>query len=77
VPGPDPIGWQAVCMDDPRIAMATGAGSGVGRAASVALATDGWIVVAVGRNVERLDETMEAVTAAAKADLTPAATAPA
>ena len=37
-----------------RIAMVTGAGSGVGRAATLALLADGWTVVLVGRRREAL-----------------------
>jgi NAD(P)-dependent dehydrogenase (short-subunit alcohol dehydrogenase family) len=40
-----------------RIAVVTGAGSGVGRAVTSHLARDGWRVVAVGRTQESLDET--------------------
>ena len=39
----------------------TGAGSGVGHAASVSLATHGWFIVAVGRRPEPLQETVAAV----------------
>lgn len=50
-------------MDDSKIALVTGAGSGVGRAACVALAGDGWHVVATGRRPDPLAETLEAVEA--------------
>ena len=45
-------------MQDRRIALVTGAGSGVGRAAAVALARDNWHVVAVGRRSDPLAETV-------------------
>ena len=40
-----------------KIALVTGAGSGIGRASSLALLSDGWSVVLVGRRQEKLDET--------------------
>ena len=40
------------------IALVTGAGSGIGRAAARALMADGWSVVAVGRRLEPLQETL-------------------
>ncbi len=46
-----------------RVAVVTGAGSGVGRAAAAALAADGWTVVAAGRRSEPLDETIAAIGA--------------
>jgi NAD(P)-dependent dehydrogenase (short-subunit alcohol dehydrogenase family) len=39
-----------------KIAVVTGAGSGIGAAAATALATDGWRVVIAGRRRTRLDE---------------------
>ena len=41
-----------------RIAVITGAGTGIGRAAAVALAADAWTIVAAGRRAEPLDETL-------------------
>jgi NAD(P)-dependent dehydrogenase (short-subunit alcohol dehydrogenase family) len=41
---------------DSKIAVITGAGSGIGAAAATALATDGWLVVLVGRRRNRLEE---------------------
>jgi NAD(P)-dependent dehydrogenase (short-subunit alcohol dehydrogenase family) len=52
-----------------RIAVVTGGGSGIGAAAAVALAEDGWAVVIAGRRPEPLEETaarhpgIDAVTA--------------
>ena len=44
-------------MQHRKIAMVTGAGTGLGRAAALALARDGWHVVAVGRRAQLLAET--------------------
>jgi NAD(P)-dependent dehydrogenase (short-subunit alcohol dehydrogenase family) len=41
-----------------RIAVVTGAGSGIGRAAALALNADGWHVVVVGRRIAALNETV-------------------
>ena len=46
-------------MQDHKIAIVTGAGTGLGRAAALALARDGWHVVAVGRRAHLLAETAE------------------
>lgn len=40
----------------PRIAIVTGAGSGIGKAAALTLAGDGWHVVLAGRRSQMLDE---------------------
>ncbi len=44
-------------MAGERIGIVTGAGSGVGRAAALALAADGWTVALAGRRREQLEET--------------------
>jgi NAD(P)-dependent dehydrogenase (short-subunit alcohol dehydrogenase family) len=47
-----------------RVAIVTGAGTGVGRAAALALAADGWSVVLAGRRREALEATAAAAGAA-------------
>ena len=44
-------------MSENRIAMVTGAGSGIGRAVALSLAAEGYAVVLAGRRQEALDET--------------------
>src|SRR5581483_9007011 len=41
----------------PKVAMVTGAGSGIGRAVALALASNGYHVVLAGRRFEKLEET--------------------
>jgi NAD(P)-dependent dehydrogenase (short-subunit alcohol dehydrogenase family) len=48
-----------------RVALVTGAGSGVGKAAALALLKNGWRVALAGRRPEPLDETIRAAGAAA------------
>jgi NAD(P)-dependent dehydrogenase (short-subunit alcohol dehydrogenase family) len=43
---------------DPRIALVTGAGTGIGQAAALALLEDGWSVVLAGRRLEALEQTL-------------------
>lgn len=47
-----------------QVALVTGASQGLGRAMAIALAASGAHVVAVARNVSKLQETMDAITAA-------------
>jgi NAD(P)-dependent dehydrogenase (short-subunit alcohol dehydrogenase family) len=48
----------------PRIAIVTGAGTGIGKAAALALFVDGWHVVFAGRRLDRLEQAIaEAVEA--------------
>lgn len=46
-------------MNDHRIALVTGAGSGIGRACSLGLLADGWTVVLLGRRADALQATAE------------------
>src|SRR6266498_5492399 len=43
----------------PRVAIVTGAGSGIGRAVSVALLKEGYAVALAGRRVDMLEETAQ------------------
>jgi NAD(P)-dependent dehydrogenase (short-subunit alcohol dehydrogenase family) len=47
-----------------KIAIVTGAGSGIGRASALALMADGWSVVLAGRRQEPLDQTLAAAPSA-------------
>ncbi len=50
-----------------RVAIVTGAGSGIGQAAALALLGDGWRVVLAGRRAEALQETLQLAGTGAQA----------
>ena len=50
-----------------RIAIVTGAGTGIGRAAALALLADGWSVTLAGRRLEPLEQVAEESGAGARA----------
>ena len=50
-----------------KIAVVTGAGTGVGRAASLALMNAGFTVVLAGRRLEKLEETQKLGPTSARA----------
>jgi NAD(P)-dependent dehydrogenase (short-subunit alcohol dehydrogenase family) len=54
-----------------RVALVTGAGSGIGRAVALALAGDGFHVALAGRRRERLEETAAAAPAGARTLVVP------
>lgn len=45
--------------DTPKVALVTGAGSGIGKAAALALLADGWRVVLAGRRLQHLQEVID------------------
>lgn len=53
-------------MSEKKIAVVTGAGSGIGRASALALARAGWDVVLVGRRAQALDDTKAMLPEAAE-----------
>jgi NAD(P)-dependent dehydrogenase (short-subunit alcohol dehydrogenase family) len=54
-------------MNKQRVAIVTGAGSGIGQAAALALLGDGWRVVLAGRRADALQETIQLAGSSAQA----------
>jgi NAD(P)-dependent dehydrogenase (short-subunit alcohol dehydrogenase family) len=52
-----------------RVAVVTGASSGLGKAAAMALARDGWRVIALGRDAKRSEAAAAEIGAAGKVDM--------
>ncbi|MFK7734757.1 MAG: SDR family oxidoreductase [Pirellulaceae bacterium] len=55
-------------MDESRVVVITGAGSGIGRATAQAFFADGYRTVLVGRRTEKLQETAQQLTASGTLD---------
>lgn len=53
-----------------RVAVITGAGTGIGRASALALARDGFTMVLAGRRLEPLEDTLDAIAADAAVSAT-------
>ena len=61
----------AAATSTPRIAIVTGAGTGIGRSAALALLGDGWTVALAGRRPEPLDTVADESGAGARAFAVP------
>ena len=53
--------WRKAMEKDQKISIVTGAGTGVGKAASLALAHDGWTVVLAGRRKAPIEEVVNKI----------------
>lgn len=58
--------------DTPKVALVTGAGSGIGKAAALALLADGWRVVLAGRRLQPLLDVVALSAASERAQAVPA-----
>jgi NADP-dependent 3-hydroxy acid dehydrogenase YdfG len=58
-------------MSKNKVAIVTGAGSGIGQAAALALLGDGWRVVLAGRRADALQDTIAQAPAGAQAMAVP------
>lgn len=67
----DPMNSPKPSIGPCKVAVVTGAGGGLGRAFSTALARDGWTVAALGRTLSSLSETVTACAAASAANNSP------
>src|SRR5579871_3532225 len=64
-------GRRQITNGQQKVAIVTGAGSGIGRAAALALLGDGWSVALAGRRREQLEQTAAAANARSRALVVP------